>query len=310
MERRDFGRTGIRVSEIGVGCGGLGGGKKVGLEHVIERALELGINFFDTCDTYADGRSEETLGRVFRNHRREEIVICTKFGGIIEDGKWRRDISVPHLHEAFEASCRRLGADYLDVYLVHTPPRDICKHDDLFAALDRMLDEGKIRSYGLSLETGDFAIEFVGATRGRAIEIYFNLFAQDPRREFLDVARRQGVGVVPKVPMGGGILTDSFRADPPPDDPRLRQWGADKYRQVAALREKVRPILTGNGRTLAQGALAWLLSFPEVSTVIPGISTLQRLEETAAASGMRLTPEEMAALDAIDGGILVNARVY
>ncbi len=310
MEYREFGATGIRVSEIGVGCGGLGGGKKTGLEPVLERALDLGINFFDTCDTYAEGRSEETLGRVFRNHRRDRLVICTKFGGIVEGGEWRRDISVPHLHEAFEASCRRLGTDYLDVYLVHTPPRDICKHDDLFAALDRMLDEGKVRTYGLSLETGDFAIEFVNATRGRAIEIYFNLFAQDPRREFLDVARRKGVGVVPKVPMAGGILAGSFRQSPPADDERLRRWGADKYRQVAGLREKVQPILTRGGRTLAQGALAWLLSFPDVSAVIPGISTLERLEETAAASGMRLTRDERAELDAVDGGVLVNARVY
>ena len=311
MQYREFGKTGIRVSEIGVGCGGLGGERKLGLEPALERAFELGINFFDTCDTYAETRSEQTLGRVFRNHRRDRIVICTKFGGVIDDrGDWRRDISVPHLHEAFEASCRRLGTDHLDIYLVHTPPRDISKHDDLFAALDKMAAEGKIRTYGLSLEAGDFAVEFVNATRGRAIEIYFNLFAQDPRRAFLQVAREKGVGVIPKVPLAGGVLTDSFRPDgPPPDDKYLARFGPERHRRRAELVRKVRPVLAATGRTMTQGALAWLLTFPEVSTVIPGITGLATLEETAAASGMRLTPEEMSALDALDGGALVNARV-
>jgi aryl-alcohol dehydrogenase-like predicted oxidoreductase len=299
------------VSEIGVGCGGLGGERKRGLEPVLERALDLGINFFDTCDTYAEGRSEETLGRVFKGHRRDEFVICTKFGGVIDkDGNWSRDISLPHLRDAFEASCRRLGVDFFDVYLVHTPPRDICKHDDLFAELDKMIDAGKIRTYGLSLENGDFAIEFVNATRGRAIEIYFNLFAQDPRKAFLKVAREKGVGIAPKVPMASGVLTDSFRPDSPaPDDKYRERFGPERLRRRVELVKRVGPILTANGRTIAQGALAWLLSFPEVSTLIPGITSMAKLEETAATSGMRLTPDEMRALDEIDGGSLVNARI-
>jgi aryl-alcohol dehydrogenase-like predicted oxidoreductase len=317
MEYREWGRTGIRVSEIGVGCGGLGGEGKKGLEPVLERALDLGINFFDTCDTYAEGKSEETLGRVFRRHPRDRFVICTKFGGVIDrEGNWHRDISVPHLKEAFAASCRRLHVDYFDIYLVHTPPRDILKHQDLIAELDKMVEAGKIRTYGISCETGEFGIEFVKGTRGKAIEMYFNLFAQDPRApkgpdgSFLDVCRNQGVGIVPKVPIAGGVLADSFRPDdPPPTDRRLKNWGPEKYARFAALYKQVKPILTANGRTMAQGAMAWLLTFPEISTLIPGISSMSRLEETAAAAGMRLTPAEMAALDAIDGGALVNRRV-
>ncbi len=116
MNYREFGTTGIRVSEIGVGCGGLGGERKLGLEPALERALELGVNFFDTCDTYAESRSEQTLGRVFRRHRRDEFVVCTKFGGVIDaGGDWHRDISVAHLGEAFAASCRRLGVEYFDI---------------------------------------------------------------------------------------------------------------------------------------------------------------------------------------------------
>jgi aryl-alcohol dehydrogenase-like predicted oxidoreductase len=302
MRYREFGATGIRVSEIGVGCGGLGAGRKVGLEPALERALDLGINFFDTCDTYAEGASEETLGRVFRRQPRDRYVLCTKFGGVIDDQGWHRDISVPHLHAAFAASCRRLGVDYFDIYLVHTPPRDIAREQDLFAALDQMRDQGKIRAYGLSLENGGFAAEVVNATGSRAIEITFNLQAQVPRPEFLKVAREKGVGIITKSPLAQGLLTGSFRADDPPaDDPRLIRMGRAEFERQAEMHRKLRPILAAGGRTMAQGALAWLLSFPEVATVIPGITSLPRIEETAGASGLRLTGAEMAALDEVLG---------
>jgi aryl-alcohol dehydrogenase-like predicted oxidoreductase len=300
MRYRDFGNTGIRVSEIGVGCGGLGGERKQGLEPALERALELGINFFDTCDTYAEGRSEETLGRFFRRHPREKYVVCTKFGGVIDEEGWHRDISVAHLREAFASSCETLGVDYLDIYLVHTPPKDIAKEDDLFAELEKMKDAGKIRAYGLSLENNDFATEVVNATGSRAIEITFSLLRQVPRAGFLDVAGEKGVGIVAKSPLARGLVTDSFRADgPPADDPRLVKMGPEKFEEHAKLHRKLRPILAANGRTMAQGALAWLLSFPTLSTVIPGITSLERIEETAAVSGMKLAETELTELDTL-----------
>jgi aryl-alcohol dehydrogenase-like predicted oxidoreductase len=298
MNYREFGKTGITVSEIGVGCGGLGGEAKLGLEPALDRAIELGINFFDTCDTYAESRSEQTLGRVFKNHPRDRVVICTKFGGVIDEKGWHRDISVSHLHEAFAASCRRLGTDYFDIYLVHTPPRDILKHSDLLAELDKMVDQGKIRAYGLSVETGDFASEFVNATRGRAIEITFNLFAQSPRQGFLDVACSKGAGVITKMPLDKGLLSGSFDPDnPAAAEKQARRLGEAEYTKRVGLWRKLQPILTKGGRTLTHGALAWLLSFPEVSSIIPGITSLARIEETAAAGGLRLTPEEMAEID-------------
>lgn len=311
MEYREFGNTGIQVSEIGVGCGGLGGEKKLGLEPVVERALDLGINFFDTCDTYAEYRSEAVLGSVFRNQPRDRFVVCTKFGGVIDDQGWHRDISVPHLHEAFEASCRRLCVDYFDIYLVHTPPKDLLDHDDLIAELDKMVSAGKIRTYGVSTERGDFANEVVTRTAGRAIEISLNLFFQEPRKSFLPVAAKQGAGVICKSPMAGGVLTESFTIDGNPEaDPRYQRFGHERFTRRAELLRAARSILTANGRTIAQGALAWLLSLdPPISTVIPGISSLQRLEETAAVAGARLSAEDMAALDALADGALAGTNV-
>jgi aryl-alcohol dehydrogenase-like predicted oxidoreductase len=309
MRYREFGGTGIMVSEIGVGCGGLGMPPKVGLDPVLERAIDLGVNFFDTCDTYANTMSEQVLGRVLANHPRDRIVLCTKFGGRFDaQGAWYRDVSVPHLNEAFEASCRRLRTDYFDIYLVHTPPRDLCEHADLIAALDEMLAQGKIRAYGMSTENGDFASQLIRSSGARAIEITFHLFHQDARKAFLQGAREKGAGIICKSPMGGGMLAGSIVTDGvvPDRDGRHANWGAEKYARIAAMVRKVSPILAANGRTMGQGALAWLLGFPEVSTVIPGISSLARLEETAAAGDMRLTAAERAALDALDGGALVG----
>jgi len=311
MQYRELGSTGLRVSEIGVGCGGLGGESKQGLEPVVARALDLGINFFDTCDTYAETRSEQTLGRVFRHHARDRFVICTKFGGRIDaQGNWSRDISLPHLHEAFAASCGRLGVDEIDVYLVHTPPQDIARQQELLAALDAMVKAGKIRAYGISCERGRPAMDLCDASGAKAIEIAFSLLCQDPRAAFLDYARARGIGVIAKSPMANGVLTGSFRDDEASDANRyFKRFGGERFARRAELLRQVRPILTAQGRTLAQGALAWLLSFPALSTVLPGISSLARLEETAAASGMRLTAAEMAALDAVDGGALAGAVV-
>ncbi len=301
MQYREFGSTGIKVSAVGVGCGGLGGEGRQGLEPVVERALDLGINFFDTCDTYAEYRSEAVLGSVFKSHKREDFVVCTKFGGVIDDDGWHRDISIPHLHDAFAASCRRLNVDYFDIYLVHTPPADLLDHDDLIAELDKMVAAGKIRAYGVSTERGPFANEVVTQTAGRAIEVTLNLFFQEPRATFLPVAAERGAGVICKSPMAGGVLTDSFTIDGDRSaDRRYERLGAERYNRRADLLAAARPILTAGGRTLAQGALAWLLSIdPPVSTVIPGIRSMERLEETAAAGGMRLTADELAALDAI-----------
>lgn len=302
MKYRQFGNTGIMVSEIGVGCGGLGGDRKQGLGPAILRALDLGVNFFDTCDTYAEGRSEETLGRVFRDVPRDRIVICTKFGGVIDENGWHRDVSVEHLREAFAASCRRLGTDYLDIYMVHTPPKSILTHSDLIAELDKMLASGKIRCYGLSIDNPVPAEEFVLSTGARAIEICFNLFSQAPRKRFLDVARTTGVGVIAKIPIDKGTLSASFDADRrPSDDPHRRRLGDADYLRRLDLCRQVHPILGAGGRTITQGALAWLLSFPELSTAIPGITSLPRIEETAAAGGMRLSDEELKRLDAILG---------
>lgn len=308
MHYRQFGDTDITVSEIGIGCGGLGAGSKTGLEPALRRAFELGVNLFDTADMYAGGASEETLGLVLGGLPRDRIVWATKFGTVIEAGAARKDVSVPHMKRMFEQSCRRLRTDYIDIYQLHNPPMSCLDNDELWAELDRMIDQGKIRCYGLSIDLASSAMNFLNRTRGKGLQMIFNPLNQEPQA-ILDELRIRGIGMLIKVPLAGGALTERFSADwPGPGDERRQRWGESNFAERLRLVEKLRPILAGDGRTLSQGALAWLLTMSPNVVPIPGISSLARLEEVVAAGGMRLTEQEMSAIDQLEGGALKSLR--
>jgi aryl-alcohol dehydrogenase-like predicted oxidoreductase len=304
MNYRKLGDTAITVSEIGIGCGGLGVERPADAERTLLWAFDQGVTLYDTAISYVNGESEEALGRVFAG-RREKIVLATKFGTIIQpDGKARKDFSAAAMRTAFETSLRHLRTDYVDVYQLHNPPLTVLDDAELWRALDRMLDEGKIRCYGLSIDDGRSACRFLDQTRGKSIQILINLFAQKDRPFFEDAARRNA-GVIIKVPMAGGALTGRFAPDfPPPEDGRRRRWGEEDFKRRLALVEKVRPLLENSGRTMAQGALAWLLSFDAVSAVIPGISSFDKVREVVGAGGKRLSADELRLLDEMDDGLI------
>jgi aryl-alcohol dehydrogenase-like predicted oxidoreductase len=304
MRYRQFGNTGITVSEIGVGCGGLGAGRKVGLELALEYALDHGVTFFDTAVSYAEGASEQVLGRVLAG-RREKVIIATKFGTVIPpSGDAYKDFSVGNLRASLPVSLQRLGTDYVDVYQLHNPPPAVLDDRRLFDELDALVGRGTIRAYGLSIDDCAAACRFLDATRGRAIQININLFKQKERPFFAEAARRSA-GVIIKVPLAGGTLSGRFtRNYPPPGEERRARWGEADFARRIELVEKVRPVLEKPGRTMSQGALAWLLSFDAVSTVIPGISSLEKMQDAVGAAGMRLTAEELKTLDEMDGGAI------
>ncbi len=309
METRGFGDTGIQVSEIGLGCGGLGAGRMKDLEHVLEYAFDHGVTFYDTADMYAGGASEETLGKVFEK-KRNDIVLCTKFGTVINpDGKSsHKNVSLGHMREALEGSFKRLRTDHFDVYLFHNPPISVLEDRALFDALDALVDEGKIRCYGTSIDNGGDATRFLDETGSKGIQMILSLFQQGAREPFLQDAKDRGAGVIIKVPLAGGTLTGRFTMEyPGPDDGRRKRWGENDYKSRLDLVEKVRPILEKPGRTMAQGALAWLLSLEGVTVLIPGISSIEKVKENIGAGGMRLTPDEMQALDELGGGEVRNA---
>ena len=309
MRYRPFGRTGISVSEIGIGCGSLGGPGKTGLETAIRRAVDLGINLFDTADIYADGRSEMTLGEALAPIPRHQLVLATKFGTVRRlFGGYRKDFSVTHMRRTLERSLRNLRTDHVDIYQLHNPPAVCLGRDELWRELDRMLEAGKIRCYGLSCERTDLAQDFLASSRGRALQMILNPLNQGSR-EMLDHLDAYGAGMLVKVPLAGGALTDRFSpAWPPRDDERRRRWGESDFAERLRLTNALRPILASEGRTLAQGALAWLLTLSPGVIPIPGITSLRAIEETAAAAGLRLSQEEMTAIDGLDGGSLIGLR--
>jgi aryl-alcohol dehydrogenase-like predicted oxidoreductase len=299
MEYRSFGKTGMRVSEIGLGCGPLGTDPDADYAPLLSRALELGVNFFDSADFYSSYRSEEWLGRIL-SPRRDEVILATKFGTIPGKGK---DFSVSHMRKSLEESLKRLRTDHIDIYQLHSPPRAVLQDDELLAALHAVKDEGKIRFYGISLDGGEFGIEAIEAWNVDSIQIAFNLFHQGPAERFFAEAERRGVGVIVKSPLDSGMLGGDLEPGKPRklDDPRDR-WSEEETKRRQGLFDEVKFLAEGTGRTWSEAALQFVLSFGAVSAAIPGTTSVEHLEENAAAAGGRLSAEELARIQDLHGG--------
>lgn len=299
MEYRDFGKTGLRVSEIGLGGGPLGIDPNADYAPLLNRALELGINFFDSADFYSSYRSEEWLGKALSPHR-DKVIIATKFGTIPGKGK---DFSVGHMRKSLEESLRRLRTDYIDIYQLHSPAPAVLDDEELLAALQGVKKEGKIRCYGLSTEGGQRGIEAIDKWGVDSVQITFNLFHQDPAERFFPEAERRGVGVIVKSPLDSGILGGDLDPGRPKklDDARER-WGEEETARRQQLFEGVKFLAEGTGRTWSQAALQFALSFDGVSTAIPGTTSVKHLAENASAAGGRLTLEELQRIRNIHGG--------
>lgn len=299
MEYRTFGKTGMRVSEIGLGCGPLGIDRDADYAPLLSRALELGVSFFDSADFYSSYRSEEWLGKVL-SPRRDEVILATKFGTIPGKGK---DFSVSHMRKSLEESLRRLRTDYIDIYQLHSPAPSVLDDEELLAALQAVKKEGKIRCYGLSTEGGQRGIDAIDRWGVDSVQITFNLFHQDPAERFFAHAERKGVGVIVKSPLDSGILGGDLDPGKPTklDDARER-WGEEETKRRQGLFDEVKFLAEGAGRTWSQAALQFVLSFGAVSVAIPGTTSVEHLEENAAAAGGRLSAAELQRIQNIHGG--------
>lgn len=308
--QRRFGASGVEASEIGFGAWTLGldwWGKLDAADAVrlVGRAIDLGITFFDTADTYGAGVGEERLADALEG-RRDEITIGTKFG---------YDITVPHdqsshserpqrweprfIKERCEESLRRLRTDVIDVYELHNPRMPQILDDDIFATCEELKTEGKIRAYGVALGPAiGWEAEGVEAIRNRSVDVVqtvFNLLEQRPGDVFLREADGRSVGIIARVPHASDALVGKFTRDDlgetlfPRNDHRSfrkRAWMARALTKVEQL-----DFLLGD-RTIGQAALAWILANPAITTVLPTVTTEEQLEEYAAAAAMPLSPEE------------------
>jgi aryl-alcohol dehydrogenase-like predicted oxidoreductase len=313
MQFRTLGRTGIRISEIGFGAWAIGGtaeasGMPLGWGPAsdddslaaIRRARDLGVNFFDTADSYGFGRSESLLGIVL-SRRRQDVVIGTKVGVVrTSGGALRKDFSREHIFHAVNGSLKRLRTDYIDIYQLHNPTVADLRRGEILEAMDVLQDAGKIRFWGVSISTVDEGIEIVRNGWGHTIQVLYNVLNQEPADELLPRAKERGFGVIARVPLASGLLTGKYREGAvfPSDDVRQSFLTQRRLAEVTPKVDEVRAIVGGAARNVAEGALRFVLANDAVSTVIPGARTARQVEANVAASEAKLPADVVEKLRA------------
>ena len=273
------------VSEIGLGTWQLG--KDSGWQGmstkdalgIVESALEYGINFFDTAPNYGYGTSEERLGKALKGVDRSKIVINTKFGHTVSG---ITNFSSDYIRESLEGSLKRLGVDYVDSLIIHNPPLAYLdgNKNDHYQVLERLMEEGKIKAYGASLDTYQEMKLFMDTTNAKVIEAFFNMLHQDASRAF-DLAIKKEVGIIVKIPLDSGWLSGKYNAESTFDDIRSR-WSRQDIQTRANLVNRVKEIVHAKD-DLAQKAISFCLAYDAVSTVIPGNASIAQLTSNVAS---------------------------
>jgi aryl-alcohol dehydrogenase-like predicted oxidoreductase len=301
-----LGASDLDVSVLGLGCMGMsefyGTADETESVRVLHRALELGMNFFDTADMYGPFRNEELLSRALAG-RWDQTVIATKFGVVRDaDGGFGGINGTPeYVREACEGSLRRLGVDTIDLYYQHRvdPATPI---EDTVGAMSRLVEEGKVRFLGLSEASPETIRRAREVHPISALQTEYSLWSRDPEDELLSTCEELGVGFVAYSPLGRGFLSGRYRSidDLAEDDWRRMnpRFQGENFQKNLDVVDKVREIAQDRAVTPSQLALAWLLSRKNV-TPIPGTTRVGRLEENLASADISLTPEELSAIEAL-----------
>ncbi|MEQ4717770.1 aldo/keto reductase [Nonomuraea sp. B19D2] len=303
MNRRTLGNGGPQVSALGLGCMGMsdfyGPGDEKESIAVIHRALDLGINFLDTADTYGLGANEELVGRAIKD-RRDEVVLATKFG--VKRGGGARSIenSPEYIRAACDASLQRLGVDHIDLYYMHRRNRNVPVEESV-GAMAELVEQGKVRHLGLSEVSADTLRRASAVHPIAALQSEYSLFTRGLEAEILPAARDLGVALVAYSPISRGLLSGALPpVDELPEDD-VRRWmpriAGEGGARNAALVAEVLKIADAAGITAAQLALAWVLAQGDDVVPIPGTKRLKYLEENAAAADVTLTADQLDALD-------------
>ena len=300
MEHRTLGRTGREVSVVGLGTWQLGADwgdvREADARAVLEASAEAGVTFYDTADVYGDGRSEQLVGRFVAAHPDAGLTVATKMG--------RRMDQVPenyveqHFRQWLDRSRRNLGVDTIDLVQLHCPPSEVIDDAATYDVLDRLVDEGVVAAYGVSVETAAQALSAIGRPNVATIQIILNAFRMKPLDEVLPAAAEAGVGIIARVPLASGLLSGKYDLDTTfaEDDHRTYNRdgsafdvgetvsGVDYATGVEAAKE-FSALVSDSGLdvTPAQAAIAWIVQQPGVSTVIPGARNVDQARSNAAA---------------------------
>lgn len=297
MKYRQLGSTGMKVSEIGFGAWQLGNARDWdGLKdnqaiRLVHEALDQGCNFFDTAPNYGGGNSESLLGEALSG-RRSEAVINSKFGHHPDN---TLNFDSKKIRSSVEGSLRRLKTDYLDSILLHNPPfESLTGSTDHFEVLESLKQEGKIRAYGASVDSGREMDELIRNTGSEVIEVMFNIFHQEPRKAFEKAADRN-VGLIVKVPLDSGWLSGKYDDRSVFTDIRSR-WDGKQLKKRAELLPAVKEALEQE-ETMVQLALRYILHYQEVSTVIPGTKNFEQLTENLSATVASISADKVKKLE-------------
>ncbi|MBZ9857439.1 aldo/keto reductase [Mesorhizobium sp. CA13] len=299
MQSRKFGRTGIGVSEIGFGSWAIGAAwGEVNDDDAVaalHAALDAGVTFIDTADVYGDGRSEKLIARVMKERGGERPFIATKAGKRLPT-QTVEGFSQQNLADWIDRSLRYLEADTLDLVQLHCPLTDLYYHPEVFERLDRLVEQGKIRNYGVSVERVEEALKAMQYPGVVSVQIIFNAFRQRPAELFFDLARKNNVAIIARVPLASGLLSGKFKPDTKFEatDHRLfnrngeafdvgETFSGVPYEVGLAAVERVRPLVSDD-MTMAKFALRWILMFDAVTVVIPGARNPAQARSNAEAA--------------------------
>jgi aryl-alcohol dehydrogenase-like predicted oxidoreductase len=315
MEYRPFGRTGLQVSAIGFGCWEIGGGygriEEAEFARAVGRALDLGINCFDTAEGYGLGASERALGQAL-GRRRAEAIVVTKFGMNYKEMPNLRDSSRARVLASIDKSLANLGTDWVDVYLVHWPDRRT-PFEETMRALEDVVRAGKVRFAGVSNFKREEIEACMRVRRVDVVQYGWNMFDRRMQREILPYCREHGVGFMAYGSLAYGLLTGTFteKTDFGSDDWRARAdkmgsiklfdtlFGPECFPRNLRVVEELKGLAARHGRSLPQLALRWTISHPAVSTALVGCRTVAEVEDNAGALDWSMTAADAAAIDAI-----------
>lgn len=309
MEKRRLGNSGLEVTTVGIGCNNFGG--RIDFDRtkgVVHAALDSGINLFDTADVYSRGTSEEFLGRALGD-RRKDVVIATKVAKPMDDEGLMRGTSRRYIVSEVEASLKRLGTDWIDLYQLHESD---CRTpiDETLRALDDLVRVGKVRYIGCSnfapweVVEAQLTARHANLTPFVSFQDEYSLVVRGIEQELIPSASRYGMGLLPYFPLACGLLTGKYRKDRPmPEGARITSGSryADKYLTDRNwnIVETLSEFVAARGRSLLDLAFSWLLARPAVSSVIAGATKPEQVAQNAAAAWWKLTPDEIAEVDRI-----------
>lgn len=315
MNYRTLGKTGFKISEVSLGTWQVGG--KWGstfdhdnADHILNQAIDKGINFIDTADVYSNGLSERAVGKLIRS-RKERIYIATKCGRFINPHT-NTGYQANVLREYVEQSLQNTGLDCIDLIQLHCPPPEVYYRQEIFEEFDKLKDEGKILHLGVSVEKVEEALKAIEYPNVSTIQIIFNMFRHRPAELLFREAQKRNVGIMARVPLASGMLTGKFNATTEFTDGDHRHFnrqgeafdqgetfsGVDYQLGLEAV-DQIRSIFP-NDIHLVNLALKWILMFPAVSCVIPGVSKIDQLHSNLESLNTRdLTDEEMRSVKAL-----------